>query len=67
MQVLLEGIRSSAEMWDMMLLAKAALAIANLLQAKFFYYKYNKDHVDVLSHISCLTTMAEELMYIGAA
>jgi hypothetical protein len=44
LQVLVEGIQSAAEMWERLLLqfAQAAPANANIMQARFFEYRYNK-------------------------
>ncbi|KAI9555904.1 hypothetical protein GHT06_018428 [Daphnia sinensis] len=62
LQVIIEGCTTAATMWERLLLqfAQAAAANANLLLAKFFEYKYEKEH-NVMSHIMRLTSMAEEL------
>ncbi|KZS19695.1 Uncharacterized protein APZ42_013788, partial [Daphnia magna] len=67
LQVLIEGCLTSAAMWDRLLLqfAQAAAANANLLLAKFFDYKYDKDH-SVLSHVTRLSSLAEELRNLNS-
>ncbi|XP_045024030.1 uncharacterized protein LOC123469143 [Daphnia magna] len=67
LQVLIEGCSTSAAMWDRLLLqfAQAAAANANLLLAKFFDYKYDKEH-SVLSHITRLSSLAEELRNLNS-
>lgn len=68
LQVLVEGcLLTAAAMWDRLLLqfAQAAAANANLLLAKFFDYKYDKDH-NVLSRITRLSSLAEELRNLNS-
>jgi hypothetical protein len=67
LQVLVEGCLTAAAMWDRLLLqfAQAAAANANLLLEKFFDYKYDKDH-NVLSHITRLSSLAEELRNLNS-
>ncbi len=47
LQVLVEGSRTAADMWDMLILqfAQAAAANANLLLSKFTNYRYEKGNL----------------------
>ena len=45
LQVIVEGSRTSADMWDRLILQLAAAANANLLLSKFTNYRYEKGNL----------------------